>query len=62
MLSGRCKFFHRIGIEFFTVFIDYILQGQASGLNLDIVDYGSFVEVVLIFFISVPVISYTADE
>ena len=60
MLSGRCKFFHRIGIEFFTVFIDYILQGQASGLNLDIVDYGSFVEVV--FFISVPVISYTADE
>ena len=56
MLSGRCKFFHRIGIEFFTVFIDYILQGQASGLNLDIVDYGS------IFFISVPVISYTADE
>ena len=45
MLSGRCKFFHRIGIEFFTVFIDYILQGQASGLNLDIVDYGSFVEV-----------------
>lgn len=62
MLSGRCKFFHRIGIEFFTVFIDYILQGQASGLNLDIVDYGSFVEVGFVFFISVPVISYTADE
>ena len=45
ILSGRCKFFHRIGTEFFAVFSDRFLQGQASGLNLDVLDYGSLVEV-----------------